>query len=294
MATGIRTANKALALAVLLIGTGCSGDKPAGELPEGWHVFSRSTPTRQALECAGYSRRAWEVRKGGTTGLDIREWLPGRPVFVLLPFEVSTPGGVPTNEARHAVQVSGGWLAGFDFGEFGGGLYWYGEEGRESALLAPDNVRGIATLGSSAVALLGLPNADSGRVVLVSPTDGRWAVVDQIELGTYPTAFARVDDGALLVVTDNGLLQLTRGFSLEVLTEGPYVYANSVVRLSSGNIYVGMRAFVVRHTRTEEGWREDWLTPTPCPRLRRTANDCICVDPGDPEGRHRRSEPSAR
>jgi hypothetical protein len=76
---------------------------PATPAPYGWTVYSTGPPGGAALRCANFSRREWSVSLEGDTPL------------------ISVHA---SRKTMTAIAFENGRLAGYDNGEFGGGLWW--------------------------------------------------------------------------------------------------------------------------------------------------------------------------
>jgi HEAT repeat protein len=107
--------------------------------------------------------------------------------------------GLP-HGTRVLVEVRGGYLAGADRGEWGGGLFFVGLDGEEH-LLGSETVLAILPAGPAGSAWTVLArDFAGGRVLRVSSTAGdRWAVELVAELPGEPDGWRLEADGTLLV-----------------------------------------------------------------------------------------------
>ncbi len=172
---------------------------------------------------------------------------PGRRVEDPIPFTI--PPADDRYGNRHVVQISSGWLVGFDAGEFGGGLWCYPTASAEGARVRPsadapvhpqdyykaDNVRGFGRVNGELVVLMGLDHMDgrSGRVFQVKPVGPEIVLVPWAVLDGSPSAWA-VDERFLFVVTDSSVYSLSPPATATVVHtfsgELGGLYPTSVVR----------------------------------------------------------------
>lgn len=247
--------------------------------PAGWVPYEFKAGTEKAvLNCAAFSGREWRVAAEGD-GLKISAYRGGR-VEDPLPFDIQ-PHKAAEGLAgdRHAKRVGDGWLVGFDAGEFGGALWWFGADGGARKRLASENVAGFADGPRGVLALVGLAHmgSDHGRVLLVGEgPDGARPVQTIADLGSAPTAFAQESADSLVVVTYKGVLRVKSSGEVEPLLapEGGFPYADSLALSKSGVIHVGMRHFVLRLSPSGEGYRAEWFVPSDCKTPVRAGLSC--------------------
>lgn len=242
-----------------------------------WVVIEPFAADSVARSCANREfRRVWRVATGpdGPTAEAYR--YRDRP-------EAAIPFWLPPGRGRtSAIRVADGYLVGFDKGEFGGGLWWYSENGRDGYRVTEANVRGFAGTPSETVALTGLAHlmSDAGGVLrLARNRSNRWHVAEEVDLDASPSAFLTETDGSVTIVTGNGLLSYVQG-TVESLHESDYTLlsVNSVVRTPDRELLIGMRHVVARLTPVDRGYRETWLAPPDCVTLEPAAGfRCECV-----------------
>jgi hypothetical protein len=237
-------------------------------------------PTKEDLLCGNHSRNRWDViLVDGALAVRKREPPPVRDP---LPFEIdeaSVPAWKMAN--RHVLPVPDGLLVGFEGGEFRGGLWWFNPDGSSRARLTEDNVVGLARARGRILAIVGLAHGviNSGRVLQISKSGAVWQASPFAGLNAAPQAFVAEPDGALLVLTTDGLTRIDEtGRSRQVRSLGYHsLYPASMIRLASGALYVGMRHFLVRLSPTDSGYWEEWFVPAECMRFRLADDDCICL-----------------
>jgi len=232
----------------------------ARQPPPGWVVRPLPAAGSDEWRCANLAPDRWTVTadQGRLAIAPVsREASP-----VKLPFAPELEIGEAPNTFRGltAVQpVSDGFLAGFDRGEFGGGLYWFPSDGakhlRISAMSAswfPENVVAIAQEGRAFYAFQGLAHLGTrrGRVLKVQKEGGRgWVATIAVDLGAAPAAVIEELPGSWLVATSDGLTRVTsRGTAQRLWDEKrvAQLFPSSIVRTSDAVVYIGMRAWVVR------------------------------------------------
>lgn len=242
--------------------------------PAGWVLYqSPNKEGSSVLSCAGFSEREWQVAPDGE-GVKITPYRERR-VEEPLPFETrSTNRGDGLYGDRHVRRVDDGWLVGFDAGEFGGSLWWFGVDGRERRKLTSDNVVGFADSAAGVLALAGLAHMgeDRGGVLLVREGRGGDRKVEPLaDLGGAPTAFASESSDSLVVVTFTRVVRVRASGEVEQLyaTEGDerLPYPNSLTLSKAGVVHVGMRHFVLRLSPSDSGYRQEWFVPEDCDEL---------------------------
>jgi hypothetical protein len=94
------------------------------------------------LRCANYSTNEWHVSIDSGKVHVSRSSNPEQSSF--------PPHFVRTDQMRGrsvVAKAGDGWLIGFDAGEFGGGLWWSSNDGREKKHLSNENVHAILPRG---------------------------------------------------------------------------------------------------------------------------------------------------
>jgi hypothetical protein len=190
-----------------------------------------------------------------------------------LPFEVKPlpkPGETDLAGRRHVLPVDGGFLVGFDAGEFGGGPWWFAPDGvrhRKLTLRTSDslkdwvaeNVHAFVRLGSDVIAFEGLTHlgSNSGRAVrLRRGADGEWHASLFAELKACPHAVVEESTSSWLLATTSGVWRFDGKGRQQPVWQPPgghLYYPNSIVRDGSGVVYMGMRNMVVKMTPVSAG-----------------------------------------
>jgi hypothetical protein len=262
---------------VLLVAV--AGAQAAPRPPAGW--VARALPAHGSGEwiCARSAKQEWVV-VAEQDHLKIAQ-KPAAAAAPGLPFTPALAAGEPPTTfkgLRAVAPVADGYLAGFARGEFGGGLYWFSQDGAKhlkisplSASWFPENVEGIGKDGRALYVFQGLSHLaiDKGRVLKVQQeSGGGWAGTVLADLGTAPAAVLQELAGTWLVASSDGVIRVTSRGTVERIWKDEnlrYLYPNSIVRTSDGVVYIGLRAWVVRVTGLSPGPPlVELLTPDSC------------------------------
>ena len=241
-------------------------------------------PSGDEQFCANHSRQWWMV-SAPDGALSITRYPTTRP-YDPLPFESTREKKRSTKYlgARRVMKVADGWLAGYDGGEWGGGLWWYDANGRSSYRIpAPidgyhsENVQGFAHYGEDLLVFMGLDHLGirSGYVFRARKIEGQWRLIRFATLGARPLAWI-VEANRVLVVTGTGLWEATGDAPARHIApiDIGIMAATSLTRTGDGALYVGMRRFVLR---LEYGtWEQTWLVPSNCVKATYREFDCVC------------------
>jgi hypothetical protein len=173
---------------------------------------------------------------------------------------------------RYVVRLDGGWLVGYGGGEFGGSLWWYSgpKSGRR---IAVGNVVDIipTAQGREALVFGGLAHMgiDQGRVFRFTDTAGPELRLVS-DLKASPQAAVAGSEASVLVLTTRKLWRVPAGGIAESLCdlESTHLYPRSMAILPSGDVWVGMRHFVVRLRPNGDGSCDvQWFAPADCTKL---------------------------
>ncbi len=91
-----------------------------------------------------------------------------------------------------------------------------------------------------------------------------------VDLDGAPEAFSKVSVDKVLVVTTQGVSQVSSNGAMEKVLSRNFgmLYPNSIVSTKDGAIYTGMRLFVVRLVPLSGGYKEEWLVQKDCAHFR--------------------------
>jgi hypothetical protein len=177
--------------------------------------------------------------------------------------------------------TSSGWLAGFDAGEFGGGLWWFSRDGSKTTELLSENVHAIYQIKKDILILTGLSHMglNYGHVYKFDDTSSKATVTSVTDLGGSPEA-STVDIGDNIVVaTPDRVLRVDKdGKTNEMYKSGEHLtYPTSATVDRNGVVYVAMRFFVLRLIPQEaSGYNAEWLMPEQCRVFKLEKYICGC------------------
>lgn len=171
---------------------------------------------------------------------------------------------LPALEVRDWIGVEGGFLVGYNSGEWGGGVLWYDSRGKLRQSITRENAVRIVETPHGILAFTGLAHltVDEGHVLRLARVGGSWRA-RRLDLPGSPRAIRIDSDGSILVVTTEHLVRVVGGSRVERLHAGRWrgLYPTSIERHADGTLYIGMRSVVVRLRPTSTGYAEDWLAP---------------------------------
>jgi hypothetical protein len=287
MLPGVTRSVIAGAVLVLAGLAGCKGDErattpvtntvqPAGNaIPAGWLTIQ---PTEERLRCANYSHDEWRIAiDHGAVQIakaTSREPDTGPSLPFALP-KLQEPRG-----RRHVLPFGGGYLVGFDAGEWGGALYWFASDGSGQQKLGAENVRGLIALGpEAALSIEGLAHLgiSEGALRWVERKGGALDATAVTKLPDAPEAFAQAGDD-LYVLTTSSLVRIGRDRRVAVIqpVKTPGLYPDSMGIDASGALWVGMRQLVLRLTPERGRFSETWFARKECRRVEQADLECLC------------------
>ena len=255
-----------ISILVAFLSVACPSPGAVHSPPAGWVEISPPTD-EEGWTCANWSRDAWRVESDGTgSNMWIQRAEPKSREIVL-----------PLQDGR---------LIGMNQGEFGGAIAWEATGASERMVILQGNPVAFVTSPSGVFVAEGLAHLSlsQGRLLQLIWAGERWNVKNVVDLGAAPQAVTLVGPTTLLIVTTDGVTEvdLDKRVAIPVFTNKRWVslYGNSIVRLSSGAILIGMRRAVIKLSPTATGFTERWWVPSSCPRLRKTSKvvTCECVN----------------
>lgn len=185
---------------------------------------------------------------------------------------------------RTVVRLRGGWLVGFNAGEWGGSLWWYISPETPGVKLSAENVISILPTqgGTEALVFVGLAHlgSDRGHVLKFRVADGHPKLTEVADLRTEPQSVLLEDDGSALVLTNKHLRRLSSDGEIANLCDVDYwgLYPRSLAVLPTGDVYVGMRHFVGRVRPAPGGTCSvEWFAPSDCPHFIGGSEKCECA-----------------
>ncbi len=230
-------------------------------IPDGFQVAAR--PTSQQAIKANQGDLWWQVSLDGA-GRVVVSKLKGSLAIDTGPKLPFTPQrDDPKYTPNHVLEVEDGYLVGTDQGEWGGGLALYSKDGKRRATLAETNTHCVVRLGSEVVTLHGLNHLEpqAGEVRFWRLASGKATLLETRTLDSGPVSFA-VSGDTLFTFTLGGLWRI-QGHEVKKVhgvdrSLGALVPGTMVVD-ASGDIWVGMPAYVLHLMKQGDGYTEQWL-----------------------------------
>ncbi|MBI2378724.1 MAG: hypothetical protein HYV07_32315 [Deltaproteobacteria bacterium] len=254
------------------------GDAGAAPLvvPAGWVPID---PDGERLRCANYARDEWRVSidAGALTFSESNNH--EADTGPALPFTF-TPKQQVTRGRRHVLAVSDGFLVGFDAGEWGGSLFWFSLDGAQKVKLGDENVHGLVPMGSDLVgAIEGLSHlgVSEGNVRWIERSAAGWHAEAPTALDAGPSTFVAASD-AIYVLTTKSLVRVGKDRKAVTIQEvrTAQLYPDSMVIDAAGELWFGMRQFVVRMTPIGNRYKETWFVHESCVRATERDLECVC------------------
>ncbi len=242
-------------LLLLTLSSGATGGEKYETDPKKWKVVE--LPDRENLEkyyasldLANHAVIDWTVQTvEGRVVAKLREGF-GIGLTQPLPFDATILLENRMAEPSSALKVDDGWIVAYNEGEFGSAVYWYSEDGKQKAMLSRHQINGFLVEEDRTFAVEGLSHMgwSKGSMIEIKKSNGKWVVEEFLRLPGSGQAIARVARGDYVVVTSGTLLRVNLAKELLVLIpdgEWDGLYPNSVA-VEDGQVFVGMRQFVVR------------------------------------------------
>ena len=167
-----------------------------------------------------------------------------------------------------SVQVSDGWLIGYNAGEWGSWLWWFSPDGKRRYRISEDQIVGFFKTEDGLFAMEGIAHGSLSRGRLVrmdKGKDGRWRSKKFVDLGGAPEVAAMGVDGSLTVATHDRLLRVDLATKrVDVMLRDVFwggLYPKSMILTPSGAVYLGMRHGVAEIKKLGTGYEPKWLLP---------------------------------
>jgi hypothetical protein len=204
------------------------------------------------LRLVGQSPHEWSVKKeNGQVVPSIRQVVPNKigepPSFSTM---MKLRSG--TNAGSSYLKVDDGWIVGYT--DWGTAIYWFNEKGTESQLLSDQyKIRFHFAFKDRHLVFEGKRTktafVSSGSVLELSKKNDQWGINPLFNLPGCPDLVLEESPGHYLVVTPRMLLRVNLDRKIEVLVPNAkwgWLFPNSIVRGDDGNIYIGMKQFIVK------------------------------------------------
>src|SRR6266853_6441861 len=187
-----------------------STDKGRGVL-DGW-IEAPSSKTNPALwECAGYGGgRVVSLQQGAVRASELSFDETPDETAKELPLPSYLKLSKEMNGRRSLLRTADGWLIGFDAGEFGGGLWWFNNDGSVVRKLLPLNVHSILETPGGTFVLAGLAHLslDNGEIDQFIDTEDQVTLKYVANLGGSPETSTVDADGQIVVATMISVLRV--------------------------------------------------------------------------------------
>lgn len=233
-----------------------------------WIKVIPPKPGSQELDDAARSEYEWQVEMKGDKPTAHRRNVKAEEANALPPLIKRTRGPHPEPGEIHSVQVTDGWLISFNAGESGGGIWWYGNDGRQSYKVSNDQVVQFLPAKRGLFALEGVEhfNSERGQILQIQQNNqGQWMTSTFYNLGHAPDVGMILTGGDFLVSTNQTLVRVHPDKTETVLI--PKVFwtglaPRSIAISSAGDIYLGMHQGVSIVYPLKQGFGADWLIPS--------------------------------
>jgi|JI6StandDraft_1071083.scaffolds.fasta_scaffold01412_10 HEAT repeat protein len=128
--------------------------------------------------------------------------------------------GTLKDEQLKGLEVEGGQLVGYDFGEFGGGIFFVDSTG-DRLMIAEENTEAVYRTTAGIVAITGLAHMSMNHgsiLMLTRSTDAKWTSARWRALPGAPRFSRLLQDGRLLINCYGGIVLVSMGGEMKVLT----------------------------------------------------------------------------
>ena len=218
-----------------------------------------ATLSNDELSALNYSPCTWSVtiRDGVPVPAPDHPIAPETPRGLQLPRTLGPP--------RAVLQGGAGTLVGFNRGEWGGALLWYGSDGSFRRKLLDEDVVQILALPSAILVFVGIAHlgGDHGRAVEIIESGPHFELKRSVDLGSAPRAAVRDPNGTVLVATTKGLLRLAPDFTVQPILQARWgsLYPSTIELGSDQKVYVGMRGVIAEIELASRVAHDTWLFP---------------------------------
>ena len=163
-----------------------------------------------------------------------------------------TPKAGQFRGASSFARVDDGWLVGFNQGEWGAALYWFGPDGKRNYKVSDHQVVDFFSLADGLHAIEGLAHLimSKGSIIRIArpQPNARWQASTVIELPFAPCAVSVRRDGTVLITLSNSLVRVGDDRKIAtLLPNAPWNGLNpssSVLSPDEQKLYIGMTQFV--------------------------------------------------
>lgn len=165
---------------------------------------------------------------------------------------------------KRAIEVSDGWLYTVDFGEWGGGIYWFSRDWREQERLFDENVNSIIKMKDGFYCLGGLAHLGSqdGYLLKIERNSAGWAVNRVCDLPETPIVYSIVNDREVIFGYRDVWRLDTTGSLQKLFPMPPEIDLPNSMQIQNGIAYIGGHKYIAAvNVRTGKVAR--WYEPIP-------------------------------
>ncbi|NHN26120.1 hypothetical protein FIA58_010570 [Flavobacterium jejuense] len=160
------------------------------------------------------------------------------------------------------VKLENGYLAGFDGGEFGGSLYWFGNNGIDNYKICNGRIKDIILNEDTIFVMEGLSHlgSNNGKILELELNNGKWVSKEFLNLKQVPYAAKLNSKNELIVLTSKQLLKIGLDKKMtELISDGFWssLYPNSSIILNDV-VFFGMRNGLLKMDLNTD--KAEWLT----------------------------------
>jgi hypothetical protein len=264
------------ALAAIALTLSCAS--AAADTLAGWTAHPIPAPSSVPSCCANNADIYWNVKRG-PQGIEVEKqsfddkWLPFLDSYKKTP---QYSFGKFKSFPRITREVADGTLVAYEFGEFGGAIWWFPKSSPGKRALAKRQVHPFYQVhefferDGELYAVEGISHMASARGTLLRLKgygSGMWEAQAVAVLPSVPGPHAWVGPAEMLMIAGNKLIRLTLDGDRKTLYTSPnseyLAQATSMVVDDTGVIYVGSLGAIARLTPHGETYEEEWLSKDP-------------------------------
>ncbi|MDP4260989.1 MAG: hypothetical protein Q8941_00545 [Bacteroidota bacterium] len=180
------------------------------------------------------------------------------------PFKIETNNDAYSKFGGHKsfIATDDGYLAGFFRGEFGGNLWWFSKDGKESYEIGEYQLVGFAKRDNKIYAIEGLAHLglSGGNLLEIIKENNKWVAKKYLDLREAPLGIDVDSRDNIIVMTSTKILAIDNTKKIDTLVYRgfwyPYLYPTSLV-IKNNILYSGMRRGVYKYNL--DSGNEEWL-----------------------------------
>jgi len=162
---------------------------------------------------------------------------------------------------RSVLKVDDGYLVGFWRGEWGGCLFWFGNDGKQRYQISNHWVLQFLERNKKYYAIEGLAHLSmsEGSIVEIEKSGGKWITTEYLKLPFAPYAATTDSAKNFIIITSENLLLVDINKSIDILINKGFwgsLYSTSII-VKNDIVFVGMRQGVFRFNLSTH--KQEWL-----------------------------------